>query len=255
MKDNLTLKQRAFVNAALETMNPSEAYRRVYDASKMKEATINRKAFEVMRNGKVAAAIKEGKAQTESAAIFGAVETLREWVDIATADPNKLMQHRWVACRFCHGVKHKYHWKDAHEYALALAAAMDVNADRARPKVKLTPLPLPTDEGGYGFNKIAKPHPECPECRGEGVHDVWMADTNTLTGKERKLYAGVKKTKNGIELITRDQDGALANIAKVLGMFVEKMKIVPPGDPDMPALPSDPMEAARVYQKFLNGGT
>lgn len=55
MTANLTPKQEAFCLAYLETGNASEAYRRSYNAGGMKEASINRKAKEVMDNGKIAA--------------------------------------------------------------------------------------------------------------------------------------------------------------------------------------------------------
>ena len=54
----LTLKQEAFAMAYVETGNASEAYRRAYNASKMKGETINRKAAELLQNGKVAARVE-----------------------------------------------------------------------------------------------------------------------------------------------------------------------------------------------------
>ncbi|MHB1934826.1 MAG: terminase small subunit [Leptospirillum sp.] len=64
MKDKLTPKQEAFVLAYIETGNASEAYRRAYDAGKMLPGTINRKAFELLENGKVTARIAELRAIT-----------------------------------------------------------------------------------------------------------------------------------------------------------------------------------------------
>jgi DNA-binding transcriptional MocR family regulator len=42
----------------IETGNASEAYRRAYDASRMKPETVNRKAVELIQNGKVAARVE-----------------------------------------------------------------------------------------------------------------------------------------------------------------------------------------------------
>ena len=58
----LTAKQEAFCLAYIETNNASEAYRRSYDADKMKPETINKRSSELMQNG----------------AITGRVEQLRE---------------------------------------------------------------------------------------------------------------------------------------------------------------------------------
>lgn len=52
--DALTPKQEAFALAYVETGNASEAYRRAYDASKMKPAVINVKASQLLAEDKVA---------------------------------------------------------------------------------------------------------------------------------------------------------------------------------------------------------
>jgi phage terminase small subunit len=55
----LTIKQEKFCLAYMETGNASEAYRRAYNASGMKEATINVKASELLKNGKVAVRVRD----------------------------------------------------------------------------------------------------------------------------------------------------------------------------------------------------
>ncbi len=55
----LTLKQEAFCQAYIETGNASEAYRTAYAADKMKTESVNRKAKELLDNGKIAARIAE----------------------------------------------------------------------------------------------------------------------------------------------------------------------------------------------------
>ncbi len=54
---DLTPKQEAFCLAYIESGNASEAYRQAYDAEKMKPETINRKAKELLDNGKIAARV------------------------------------------------------------------------------------------------------------------------------------------------------------------------------------------------------
>ncbi|SMD02201.1 terminase small subunit [Novosphingobium sp. B1] len=60
---SLTPKQEAFALAYIETGNASEAYRRAYDAARMKDATVNRKAKELLDNGKITARVDELKAE------------------------------------------------------------------------------------------------------------------------------------------------------------------------------------------------
>jgi len=56
---SLTLKQEAFCQAYIETGNASEAYRTAYAADKMKSESINRKAKELLDNGKISARVAE----------------------------------------------------------------------------------------------------------------------------------------------------------------------------------------------------
>lgn len=55
----LTPKQEAFALAYVETGNASEAYRRAYNAEKMKPAVVMVKASELLANGKVAVRVAE----------------------------------------------------------------------------------------------------------------------------------------------------------------------------------------------------
>ena len=58
----LTPKQEAFALAYVETGNASEAYRRSYNAEKMKPETVNRNAKALMDNNKVATRVQELRA-------------------------------------------------------------------------------------------------------------------------------------------------------------------------------------------------
>ncbi|BBT89446.1 terminase small subunit [Enterobacter ludwigii] len=55
----LTIKQEAFCQAYVELGDASEAYRKAYDADKMKPESVHRKAKEVKDNGKVTARIEQ----------------------------------------------------------------------------------------------------------------------------------------------------------------------------------------------------
>jgi phage terminase small subunit len=58
----LTPKQEKFCLAYIEVGNASEAYRRSYDCEKSSVDTVNRKAKELLDNGKVAARLEELRA-------------------------------------------------------------------------------------------------------------------------------------------------------------------------------------------------
>lgn len=61
-KPQLTPKQEKFCLVYLETGNASEAYRRAYDAGGMSDTSINRKAKELVDNGKISARLAELRA-------------------------------------------------------------------------------------------------------------------------------------------------------------------------------------------------
>jgi len=146
---------------------------------------------------------------------ISADRVLQHWWDIATADPNDIVHLRRVCCRHCYGIDHKYQWWDEKEYRAAVQAA-ELSANGEEQPV------IPSDYGGYGFNRLLPPHKECPFCSGEGIPEVHIEDTCNLGPKAKLLYAGIKQTQAGIEVKFRDQDKAMENVAKHLGMFVEK---------------------------------
>lgn len=74
----LTEKQEKFCLVYVETGNASEAYRQAYDAENMKATTINRKAKEVMDNGKIKARLQELRAP----AVEKALLTLEGHLDV-----------------------------------------------------------------------------------------------------------------------------------------------------------------------------
>jgi len=146
-------------------------------------------------------------------------QVLRRWRDIAFADANELIEYRRVCCRHCHGVDHHYQWVDESEFQRVVTRIL-AEAEPDGPK----PV-LPTEAGGFGFDAKADPHEDCPECNGEGHGVPHIHDTRRLRPAARALYAGVKVTKDGIEIKMKDQDKALENIARHLKMFVDKTEL------------------------------
>ena len=74
IENNLTAKQEAFCLAYLETGNASEAYRRAYNAGRMKPESIHRKAFDLLENVKIRARLQE----LRQPAVEAAQVTLRD---------------------------------------------------------------------------------------------------------------------------------------------------------------------------------
>lgn len=254
-ESGLTTKQREFTALYLKNGNATAAYKAVYNVKTMKDTTINVAASKLLANAKIQSVIAAHREQASVAVTFGVADALKELVDIVTADPGELMAHRRLCCRYCYGRSHKYQWKDQQEFAEACAARIDMNA-RAKKGYERAP---PSDIGGYGYNHTLPPSPDCPQCHGEGHSDAWFADTRYLSPKGRKLFAGVQVTKDGLKILTRNQDAALQMLLKSLGML--KDNDTPPGTPGAPlppagvtiTVPIDPMEAARLYAQIMKG--
>lgn len=61
--EKLTLKQEKFSQIYVEVGNASEAYRQAYNTARMKPATVNRKAFHMIEQGKIRARIETLQAE------------------------------------------------------------------------------------------------------------------------------------------------------------------------------------------------
>lgn len=213
-KDKLTPKQEMFVKEYLVDLNATQAYLRAgYNVKSEDVAAVNAKRL--LSNAKIEYAIQEAMNKRTERTEITADAVLQRWWDIATADPNEIIHLRRVCCRHCYGKEYQYQWRDAEEYQQAVQHAI------RSAKEDETPL-IPDNTGGYGYNKLARPNAHCPYCSGEGNPEVHVEDTRDLGPKARLLYAGIKQTREGIEVKFQDQAKALENVAKHLGMFVEK---------------------------------
>lgn len=174
--------------------------------------TAGSQGFDLLKLPEIQEAIEERKAEVLAAAGVTVEFVLRQWMQIAAADPNELIEVRKVNCRHCHGVMHAYQWTEQ-EYLAACEIAI------ARKK------PVPDGMGGFGYDVNREPSPDCPECGGHGHEREIIKDTRRLKGNARRLYAGAQRTKDGIKILFRDQDAAVNNLAKYLGMLIDKKEI------------------------------
>lgn len=196
---SLTPKQRRFVNEYCVDENATQAYIR---AGYSQEGA-GQSAHTLLKKSEIAAAIKERMEELAVAASITPEWVVGQWAKIATANPSALVQVRRMNCRHCYGFGHQYQWTEA-EYAKAVDHAID-NGKEA-----------PDGMGGFGFDPNKEPNKDCPECGGQGFADVHVADTRKVRSP---LYAGAERTRNGIKINMRDQDAAVANLARYLGMM------------------------------------
>ncbi|MFW0928339.1 terminase small subunit [Providencia sp. VP23HZSY-1] len=207
----LTDLQFRFVNEYLIDLNRTAAYKRA--GGKCDGHNAYASASQIYRNIEVNRAIRDALAERERRTEITQDAVLKMWWDIATADVNELTEYRRLCCRHCWGFGFNYQWRDAVEYDDAVKKAMAANK------------PPPQDVGGYGYDDTLDPNPDCPRCNGVGIGRAHFHDTRDLTGAARRLFAGVKEGKFGVEVITRNQDDALKMVAQHLGMVKNKTEI------------------------------
>ena len=83
---NLTPKQHQFCCTYMETGNATLAYRNAYDAQNMKPATVNRKAKELLDNGKIAASLailREPIREKMAVTVEGLTEKLQQICELS----------------------------------------------------------------------------------------------------------------------------------------------------------------------------
>lgn len=204
----LTGKQRRFVEEYLIDLNATQAAIRAGYSPARAEVT----GSETVRNRKVADAIAEAMKEREQRTEITQDMVLQRFWQLATADANDIVQYRRNCCRYCWGEKHEYQWNEE-EFLKASKRAEEDNQ------------PPPSIGGGFGFDPLREPHRECPECGGEGYGTVHIHDTRKLKGGARLLYAGVKQTKEGLEVKMHDPVSALEKVGQHLGMFKSKVEL------------------------------
>lgn len=171
----LTPKQAIFVAEYLVDLNATQAAVR----AGYSQHTAQEQSSRLLSNARVSEAIAASQIKRAEKLEIKAEFVLQRWYEIATADPNELVQYRRGPCGDC--------WQSPDE-----KAAND------------------------------RPRPHCQRCSGEGEGRVFVHDTRNLSGHAKRLYAGVKANKDGLQVLMRDQDAALLNIARHIGMFVEQ---------------------------------
>lgn len=205
---SMNYRQQKFVNEYCIDLNATQAAIR----AGYSEANPSEIGYQLLQKPSVLEAIAERQADIAAAAGVTAEAVLRKWWEIATADHNELAQVRRVNCRHCYGVGNGYQWTQI-EYSDAVAVAVRDGK------------PAPDGMGGFGFDPNGEPHPDCTECGGDGVEVVRVADTRKLKGAARRLYAGVKMTNAGPQVLTNDQGAALVNLARCMGMFKDNINL------------------------------
>jgi len=208
----LTDRQALFVAEYLKCLNATEAARKAGYSTK----TAMWQGPQLLQKTHVAAAIEEQQRARLQRLKLDADGLTRLWSKVALADANEVVQHRRDCCRHCWGVDHAYQYTPA-----------EFNKERIRHEQQRADIlakggtdigEFPSQQGNW-FDARKRPNPECPECFGNGVPDVFIVDTRDLSEDGRALFAGVKEGRDGIEVKLHDQQAASEKLGRALGVF------------------------------------
>lgn len=200
----LTEKQQRFVDEYLVDLNATQAAIRAgYSPD-----TAGAIGFENLKKPEIQLAIAEARRiQRERTQVSADRVVIEAW-NIMTADPRELVQVKVGCCRHCYGEGFKYQ-----------RTLGEFNHDREMHALKAGSVADFDEQGGIGFNPLKPPHPECPECGGDGHSRTVLADTRQLSPAALALYAGAKTTKYGIEVLLHDKGAAMEKLFKHLGLY------------------------------------
>jgi phage terminase small subunit len=250
----LSAKEAAFIEHYLRYRNATQAYGHAYDVKSEVYSTRVAGGQQVLARPHVQAALK---ARFQAATDHSSVDIgwlLQRFMDIATADPRELIGLKVGCCRFCHGDGHGYQWRER-EYLEQLTGVEREQARMARAGEE-GDVQWPDIAGGFGFNHTLEPHPDCPQCRGEGVERFVPRDTDTLSDQALLLYGGVKVKKDGYEIVIADREKALEQVGRIMGAFTDGLRLSGSvtglfAVADLAKL--DAPAAAKAYQDFVRG--
>lgn len=250
----LTALQARFVEHYLRYRNATQAYKFACDKPDINYHTAASEGGKLLRDERVQEAIRVGAKEAFKGTSASVGWLLQRFLDIATADPRELIGLKVGACRYCHGEGFGYQWRER-EYAEALEEAE--REARLTPGHRAAAVRFPDIAGGFGYNATRPPHPDCPQCHGEGVERAVPRDTDNLSDQALLLFGGVKvKPGGGYEIIIADRQKALENVGRIMGAFTDKVQhsgaigaLVAVDD----LRKQDPVAAAKAYRDMIAG--
>ena len=243
--EDLTDMQEAFVREYMVDWNGTKAAIRAGYSPKSASGI----AYQLLQKTPVRDAIQALASVRARRLGIDADGVMMMWAAIIELDANELSQLRRVCCPYCHGDSHERQYTPSglegarlkHERERQRRLKADQNDDIGD---------FPEYEGEW-YDKRLPPAEDCPECHGEGVEEVWFADTRHLSPAARLAYSGVKVGRDGIEVLTMSKEKAADNLARALGLFKDKeaeVNINMVASEDLYRVFDEKMQAARERQ-------
>ncbi|MDH0852107.1 terminase small subunit [Delftia tsuruhatensis] len=200
----LTARESKFIDEFLVDLNGTQAAIRAGYSSK----TARQIASENLSKPHIQVAIAEARKQQQERTQITADAMLQQAWLIATADARELIETKVACCRHCWGENFRYQ-----------RTISEMNHAREAWRAEGKAPEDFDEEGGIGFNPHRPPHPDCTACVGDGYAREVIKDTRYLSPAAAQLYAGVKRTKDGLQVLTHSKEAFAEKIWKYLGMY------------------------------------
>jgi len=209
----LTAQQEMFCLEYIVDLNAMQAVLRAGYRMTLRSASAY--ANKLMNDPRIQARIQEHMDKRLKRLEITADNVLKTIRDRAMGDARELTELRVGCCRYCHGTDQLYQRTKGE----MRRARVEHEANCLKAGVD---LPF-NEQGGDGYDKRLDPHPECPECAGEGEPRVVFKDVRNYSETGANLYQGAKITRNGIEIGVHNSDKALEMLARHLNLYQEKV--------------------------------
>lgn len=254
-RHELSAKQIAFVEHYCRWRNATQAYTAAYDTNGSYE-TRAQEGRRLLADRRVQAAIKERQRIATETSGLDVGWLLQRFAAIATADPRELIGLKIGCCRYCWGERFGYQWRER-EYLEQLAEAERLQEEARGRGGNPNAILYPDPAGGFDFNATRPPHPDCPQCHGEGVERVVPRDTDNLSDEALLLFGGVKRKADGsLEIIVADRMKAAELAGRIMGAFTDNVSVggtIKHLHAVADLRQMDPQAAARAYRDFVAG--
>lgn len=215
IRDGLTAIELAFIDSYVVNHNGGKA---AVDAGYAVSSSRVR-AHEIMKRPQVIAELARRAAKSEQVSGVTAARVLQESFNILTANVNDLVEFRRNCCRHCYGIDNGYQRTTAEYNAAFREHAMAVKKNERKRKDDREDIGEFDQKGGIGFDARKPPNPECQVCFGDGIGEPFYKDTRSLSPAALSLYAGVKVTKDGAQMLLLDKSAAMERLFKHFGLF------------------------------------
>ena len=211
---DLTDNEKMFVREYMRDRNATSAASRAGYSPKSAHSIGSR----MRETPRIQAAISEYMHRLMTDRRIESQEILGMWSAMIQADPGEILQHRRDACRHCWGIEHAYQYTPA-EFRDAMIKHEQQRAD-IMSKGGADIGEFPSKDGDW-YDRETEPNPDCPECFGNGTPRVHVADTRRLSPGGRALLAGVRETRDGIEVKLHDKMKVTEFMGRHLNLFHE----------------------------------